>query len=131
MENQEKILILNRALCLLCDDLIVSKHGHDFVMCSCGAVGVDGGNNYERRIGESHDMINLSIYSDKFEDFREHLRWGRNYDENMVRLDKTEWIPIKDMTTDHIQAILDGGYSNGNPFYTKLFQEEIAYRIKK
>ena len=123
-----KILILNRVLCLLCDDLIISKHGHDFVMCSCGSVGVDGGNNYQRRIGEDYNMIDLSIYSDKFEDFREYLRWGKNYDENMVYLDQTEWVPIKDMTTGHIQAILDGNHSRYNPFYNDLFKKELKYR---
>lgn len=125
-----KILVHNSALCLLCDDLIVSKHGHDFVMCSCNSIGVDGGMNYERRIGEAYNMINLSVYSDKFEDFREYLRWGRNYDKNMKRLPATEWIPIKELDTDHIQAILDGGYAAGNPFFKNLFEEELKFRNK-
>lgn len=131
MMSQEKRLVHNSALCLLCDDIIVSKHRHDFVACHCGSIGVDGGNEYERRMGESFNMINLSIYSDKFEDFREYLRWGRNYNKNMVKLPQTEWILIKDLETEHIKSILSGGYSFGNPFYTKLFHQELEYRIKK
>jgi hypothetical protein len=40
--------IRNRAKCLLCGDIIESKHRHDFVKCSCGEIFVDGGNEYWR-----------------------------------------------------------------------------------
>ena len=36
----------NRIQCLLCKDIIESKHRHDFVTCSCGNVSVDGGQDY-------------------------------------------------------------------------------------
>jgi hypothetical protein len=38
----------NRARCLKCYDIIESKHRHDFVICKCGAIFVDGGNDYWR-----------------------------------------------------------------------------------
>lgn len=34
--------------CLLCNDLIWSKHRHDFRYCSCGYCFVDGGREYLR-----------------------------------------------------------------------------------
>jgi hypothetical protein len=40
--------IRNRAKCLKCGDIIESKYRHDFVKCSCGAIFVDGGNEYWR-----------------------------------------------------------------------------------
>ena len=49
----------NQIRCKRCDDVIQSRHRHDFVMCSCGAVGVDGGKDYLRRIGT--DYVELSI----------------------------------------------------------------------
>ena len=39
----------NSAKCLVCGDVIESKHRHDFVTCSCGNLSVDGGKDYLRR----------------------------------------------------------------------------------
>lgn len=39
----------NRAKCLVCGDVIESKHRHDFVTCSCGNLSVDGGKDYLKR----------------------------------------------------------------------------------
>ena len=36
----------NRIQCLLCNEIIESKHRHDYVTCSCGNVSVDGGQDY-------------------------------------------------------------------------------------
>jgi len=34
-----------------------------------------------------------------------------------------------DLNTDHIQAIVDGGYADKNPFYLEVFNEELKHRI--
>lgn len=47
----EKI-ITNMVLCNLCQDVITSKHRHDFVWCKCGNIAVDGGKEYRRRVGK-------------------------------------------------------------------------------
>lgn len=39
----------NEAQCLKCKDIIRSKNRHDFVWCSCGNLGVDGGSWYCKR----------------------------------------------------------------------------------
>ncbi len=46
------MIVQNAATCLSCGDFIVSKHRHDFVTCTCGAIAVDGGQDYLRRIGD-------------------------------------------------------------------------------
>lgn len=38
----------SRARCTHCGDVIESKHRHDFVGCSCGAIFLDGGRDYVR-----------------------------------------------------------------------------------
>lgn len=48
-------MIRNIAKCKKCGDIIESKHRHDFVQCSCGAIFVDGGNDYIRRGGDQFD----------------------------------------------------------------------------
>lgn len=38
----------NRAKCTHCNDIIESKHRHDYVRCSCDRIAVDGGYNYQK-----------------------------------------------------------------------------------
>ena len=126
---QERIL-LNSIKCNNCNDILISTNRHDFNMCYCGKVGVDGGTEYLRRIGESKDITDLPIMDDgEHETRRSNLRWGVNYDKDMNRLPKTEWRLIKDLNTEHIKAILDGGCSRNNNFYEQLFKEELEYRL--
>lgn len=54
-------IIKNTIQCRKCGDIIESKHVHDFVTCSCGAVAIDGGHDYLRRCGNKEDIIELSI----------------------------------------------------------------------
>lgn len=57
-------IFVNRARCKKCGDTIESKHRWDFRTCSCGAVSVDGGHDYLRRVGDIDAMEELSIYDD-------------------------------------------------------------------
>ena len=42
-------IVRNRAKCLVCGDIVESTYRHDYVMCSCGNLAVDSGNDYLRR----------------------------------------------------------------------------------
>ena len=64
--SNEKILV-NKIQCKKCKDIIESKHVHDFKWCSCGAVAVDGGLEYLRRVGNLEDIIELSEFEMKKE----------------------------------------------------------------
>ena len=65
--SNEKILV-NKIQCKKCKDIIESKHVHDFKWCSCGAVAVDGGLEYLRRVGNIEDIIELSEFEMKQEE---------------------------------------------------------------
>lgn len=52
----------NKCKCLLCNDIIESKHRHDFVHCECGAIFTDGGTDYIRRGGAIDNIEDLSEY---------------------------------------------------------------------
>lgn len=53
----------NKIRCTLCDDVIESKHRHDFKYCKCHRVFVDGGFDYLRRgFVEKTDYEELSDY---------------------------------------------------------------------
>lgn len=47
------MIIRNSARCRGCGDEIESRHRHDFVSCTCGAIFVDGGKDY-LRAGDLH-----------------------------------------------------------------------------
>lgn len=61
-----KRITKNSIKCNLCQDIIVSKHTHDFVSCKCGCCSVDGGNSYLKRsyIHSIDDFTELSEYED-------------------------------------------------------------------
>lgn len=59
-----KKIIRNRAKCLLCGDIVESVSVHDYRECSCGAMAVDGGKNYLRRMGNPSQIEDLSEFED-------------------------------------------------------------------
>lgn len=60
MEDKEEI-ISNKIKCKKCGDVIESKNINDYKRCSCGAVAVDGGKDYLKRIGNKEDYEELSV----------------------------------------------------------------------
>jgi len=78
------MIIQNAVTCLACGDLIVSKHRHDFVTCTCGAVSVDGGQSYLRRVGDFGNAVDLSwslpddVYEQCAEAAQNAMDTGRN-----------------------------------------------------
>jgi len=47
--------------CLKCGDTIYSRAQHDFHYCSCKSVGIDGGRQYTRIIGDIKDIQEKQI----------------------------------------------------------------------
>ncbi|OLA34489.1 MAG: hypothetical protein BHW38_03000 [Firmicutes bacterium CAG:321_26_22] len=60
MKKKEEI-IRNKIKCKKCGDIIESKSTNDYKRCSCGAVAVDGGIDYLKRVGNEEDYKELSI----------------------------------------------------------------------
>lgn len=56
-EDTLYVITKNAAQCKKCNDVIESKHRHDFVTCSCGEISVDGGLSYLRRLANDPDNI--------------------------------------------------------------------------
>ena len=61
MEKKEEI-ISNKIKCKKCGDIIESKSTNDYKKCSFGAVAVDGGIDYLKRIGNEEDYEELSTF---------------------------------------------------------------------
>lgn len=53
-------IVANRIKCKKCGDVIESKTIHDFKLCRCGTIAVDGGHDYLKRSGNREDWEELS-----------------------------------------------------------------------
>ena len=54
-------IIINKIRCKKCNDIIESKTANDFKKCKCGAVAIDGGKQYLKRLGKLEDIEELSV----------------------------------------------------------------------
>ncbi|SOC27590.1 hypothetical protein SAMN05880501_1248 [Ureibacillus xyleni] len=61
-------LIVNKVRCKKCNDIIESKHRHDFQSCKCGAIFIDGGTNYQR-FGWGEDKSREKVEIEDYIDF--------------------------------------------------------------
>ncbi len=55
------MILSNQVRCAKCGDTPFSGSVHDFRSCACGAVSVDGGMHYLRRVGDFANTIDMSI----------------------------------------------------------------------
>lgn len=78
------MIIENAVTCFGCGDRIFSRHRHDFVTCTCGAISVDGGQEYLRRVGDFANAADHSwelpdeLYKACAEAAQEAMDTGRN-----------------------------------------------------
>ena len=123
-----KRLLYNAIKCNYCNDKIGSANRYDYVSCKCGKSAVDGGLEYQHLTGDN--FTNLAVFDNGNHAIRiKHLKWGANFDKDMNLLPKTIYKTIKNMDTDHIQAIIDDKYCR-DPFYLEVFTEELKRRLK-
>lgn len=110
--------------------ILWSKHRHDYVVHTDAVFGqfyaVDGGQDYCRLTGDSLDgLVDLCVYNtDDHEVVREFFLWGSyGYHQD----EELHFILLKDLTNDHIEAILRT--QTKLPSWKKLlFKQELNYR---
>lgn len=76
------------------------------------------------RVGGNKDYEKIDSYS-IHEYIRENIYWGRNFNEKGERV-PTKYILIKDLGTEHIKAILDGGF--GGKRVRHYLENELRWR---
>lgn len=121
-------LVYNAVKCDCCGKVIQSKFTHDYVKCGCdNETFVDGGLSYCRFGGKDMTkVISAALYeNDPIESIREHMTWGQNYDKDKNLLPKTKWILIKDITEDHLEALIE--YTKGM-WSNNIFKREMEWR---
>lgn len=121
-ENTKRYLIANRWKTPE-GEILQSKHRHDFVQS--GNYFVDGGLDYIRLTPGLED---LCVYSDSpHEDKRESFKWGTYGKDGKQDL---QWITLKDMTTDHVLAIIETQVKYISPHVLEMFKDEVKFREK-
>lgn len=106
----EKYLYTNAIKCKVCGDLIESEHRHDYKTCSCGAVAVDGGHEYQRVVGEPYNIENMAVWtSNPF--------WVSNDRETGKKIK----IFLNDLTDEHLTNIIN----------TQLYNEDIIKEAER
>ncbi len=110
--------------------VLVSYHHYDYKTYTDSNSGeeymVDGGLEYLRRNLNTVPYEELSVYSDEsFEKVRQYFHWGSNgkYQDQM-----TQYRPLCELTTEHINAIIDNGFVRDG-WIKDLFLEELEYRF--
>ena len=109
--------------------ILESMHRHDYVTYT-DANGleymVDGGLDYLRRnLHDDAPYEELSVYADDpHELIREVFKWGtRGKDGNQP----LKYVPLKDLTSDHIEAILETqAHISGH--IQNIFLDELSFR---
>ena len=76
------------------------------------------------RVGGNKDYEKIDSYS-IHEYIRENIYWGRNFNEKGERV-PTKYILIKDLGTEHIKAILEGGF--GGKRVRHYLENELRWR---
>ena len=118
-------IVYNSVKCLECNEVLVSRHRHDYVTCSCpNDAMADGGNEYGRYGAMDMDKIETYyVYADDaFEVVRTHAVRGSRGKDGKQPL---TWIPIADMDDEYLQAVLEYG---GAGWHEELISKEIEYR---
>jgi hypothetical protein len=130
MIDKSKIIIRN-AIITPDGTYLRSYHRHDYVEHLDRFTGetyiVDGGNDYLRRSINTTPPEFIDVYlSDPFDVVREAFVWksyGKNYEHP-----HGIYIPLCDMTTDHIHAILETQPQIKGTYVEMLFKKELLYR---
>jgi len=110
--------------------ILTSKYTHDYISYkdNNGEIYmVDGGHKYLRRnVNEKYPYIERTLYEDSdFTEIRKYMLWGtygKNGDQPLSHL------KLKDIETEHIEAIIKTQKQLEDTSYLKLFKKELEYR---
>jgi hypothetical protein len=123
--TEDKQIVYNSIKCLECNETLVSYHVHDYKVCGCdNHASVDGGTYYIRIGAKDLEKVDvITVYADDpFEIVRTHATRGGRGKSGKEPL---KWIPISEMDTDHIEAVLEYG---GADWHLDLLRKELKFR---
>jgi hypothetical protein len=107
--------------------ILHSMHQHDYVYhrdTNGKTYAVDGGNDYVRLIGNASELVDMCVYSDSpHAEICEVFFWtSYGIDGQSAPMKR----PLKDLDTDHIQAIMST--QRKAEYIMKIFADELEFR---
>lgn len=127
------MLVYNAIACNNCHEVIESLHRHDYKVCKCGTVTIDGGLDYSIcGYKKWSDVIELQVYSyqpfDIVRQFSYRLGYGNPESEDYGKYRRTF---LCDMDDEYLQASIEYvGRKLGCTRHWRLLLEEKLYRIE-
>jgi hypothetical protein len=112
---------MSRGQCLDCEDIIESKHRHDFVRCECGNSFLDGGDDYIRGGGNLLPLLDEAFDDDSFLDDYDDYNLGYQ----AGTLDERERI------LQGIQKLEDQSNATRTPLYQETLFNKMREIVKK
>lgn len=110
---------MSRGQCLDCEDIIESKHRHDFVRCECGNSFLDGGDDYFRGGGNILPLLDEDFDDDSFLDDDDMADYNLGYQAGAME--------ERDRILRGIQKLDD----QSNATRTPLYQETMFTKIRE
>lgn len=109
--------------------VLESKHRHDYREHLDTATGelyfIDGGLAYTRTSVNKVPAEDISTYvGDNYEDTRRIFKWGTYGKDGRQPL---KWVPVKDMSSNHIKAVLETQKYIPN-WIRSIFRAELEFR---
>ena len=124
--SKNYLLVKNSVICGYCNEEIQSLFRHDFKMCSCGKTFVDGGvlGYYARIGGDNFKDTSVCCNKNDIACIREYVTWGTYGKSGKEKLKR---VLIKDLTSEHIEAILETQLGLSEVLKS-IFEMELEYR---
>ena len=95
-----KKLVKNQWKCLYCNDVIESKHQHEYTTCKCGKMSIDGGTSYIRLGGDLDMMQDMCERIEVWED-GDKIRCIDGSKQKILELGKVYTVDTSMNTTDN------------------------------
>lgn len=112
--------------------ILVSRHQRDFVSHTQKdgrEYFTDGGLAYQRIGFSDKEYTDLSVHvGDPHEKTREGFTWGRSYDKDMNPLPKPELVLLRDITDDHLKALVKWTETGYTKYINRVFIDETKWR---
>jgi hypothetical protein len=129
MNGLEQI-VFSTATCKKCGDVLISRHRHDYVMCTCdNKTMLDGGTDYQRYGGVNLDLVDRSatVYiTDGFEKCRTAPIWGS------YGIDGTEelkFVSVSEMEDAHLRSVIKSFGQAMEKWKVDIMKQELEQRI--
>jgi MinD superfamily P-loop ATPase len=84
--TKRSVVVSNQVRCKKCNDTPYSANRHDFKYCKCGAIAVDGGMDYLKRVGDikACEEMSITVTPETKDAIIKEAKWGMDTKRNSL-----------------------------------------------